>query len=95
MATHRHERGSCLHSSDVHALLSNPQVAGVIGADAKEIIFTSGATESNNLAIKGVGQFYKDKKNHIITTQVTSYTIRFIKLGSGVSAASTRTRRTR
>lgn len=45
------------------------QVADLIGADAKEIIFTSGATESNNLAIKGVANFYKDKKKHIITTQ--------------------------
>ena len=43
------------------------QVAAIIGADAKEIIFTSGATESNNLAIKGVAQFYKDKRNHIVT----------------------------
>lgn len=45
------------------------QVASLIGADAKEIIFTSGATESNNLALKGVASFYKDKKKHIITTQ--------------------------
>ncbi len=43
------------------------QVASLIGTNAKEIIFTSGATESNNLALKGVGRFYKEKKNHIIT----------------------------
>ncbi|MBL0318087.1 MAG: IscS subfamily cysteine desulfurase [Alphaproteobacteria bacterium] len=42
-------------------------VASVVGANEKEIIFTSGATESNNLAIKGVAHFYGDKKNHIIT----------------------------
>ena len=44
------------------------QVAKLIGADEKEVIFTSGATESNNLAIKGVAEFYKDRKNHIVTT---------------------------
>jgi len=43
------------------------QVAALIGADEKEIIFTSGATESNNLAIKGVARFYKDRKDHIVT----------------------------
>lgn len=43
------------------------QVAHIINANAKEIIFTSGATESNNLAIKGVARFYKDKKDHIVT----------------------------
>ncbi|KAI9190851.1 uncharacterized protein BJ171DRAFT_489157 [Polychytrium aggregatum] len=44
-------------------------VATLINADPKEIIFTSGATESNNISIKGVARFYKSKKNHIITTQ--------------------------
>jgi cysteine desulfurase len=43
------------------------QVAALIGASDKEIVFTSGATESNNLAIKGVVEFYKDKGDHIIT----------------------------
>ncbi len=43
------------------------QIARLIGASSKEIIFTSGATESNNMAIKSVGRFYKEKKNHIIT----------------------------
>ena len=45
------------------------QVADLVGADPKEIIFTSGATESNNLALKGVANFYRDRKKHIITTQ--------------------------
>ncbi|KAK2188931.1 hypothetical protein NP493_119g03036 [Ridgeia piscesae] len=45
------------------------QVADLIGADPREIIFTSGATESNNIAIKGVSRFYKSKKKHVITTQ--------------------------
>ncbi|RWS02195.1 cysteine desulfurase: mitochondrial-like isoform X2 [Dinothrombium tinctorium] len=44
-------------------------VAKIIGANPKEIIFTSGATESNNIAVKGVAKFYKEKKNHIVTTQ--------------------------
>lgn len=45
------------------------QIANIIGADSKEIIFTSGATESNNVSIKGVARFYGAKKKHIITTQ--------------------------
>ncbi len=44
------------------------QIAKLIGADEKEVIYTSGATESNNLAIKGAADFYKDRRNHIVTT---------------------------
>lgn len=46
------------------------QVAELIKADPKDIIFTSGATESNNIALKGVAHFYQEKKKHVITTQI-------------------------
>jgi len=51
---------------------SREQVARLIGAKTKDVIFTSGATESDNLAIKGAVEFYKDKGNHVIT-QVTEH----------------------
>jgi cysteine desulfurase len=47
--------------------VARERIAEIIGADPKEVIFTSGATESNNLAIKGVGHFYKARKDHVIT----------------------------
>ena len=48
------------------------QVAGLIGASAKEVIVTSGATEGNNLALKGVAAMYRKKGNHVVT-QVTEH----------------------
>ena len=56
------EAEECVEEARAH-------VGRMIGADAKEIIFTSGATECNNMAIKGVARFYAAKKKHIITTQ--------------------------
>ena len=50
-------------------------VGKAIGADAKEIVFTSGATESNNMAIKGVARFYKSQKKHVITTQTVRFRV--------------------
>jgi cysteine desulfurase len=45
------------------------QVAELIGADAREIVWTSGATESNNLAIKGAAQFHRGRGNHLVTVR--------------------------
>jgi cysteine desulfurase len=50
-------------------------IADLIGADVKDIIFTSGATESNNMCIKGVARFHKEKKKHVITTQTVKSTV--------------------
>jgi cysteine desulfurase len=57
-----------------HRLLSySQQVAKLVGAQSKDIVFTSGATESNNMLIKGIAKFYGAKRNHIITTQTVSF----------------------
>ena len=51
------------------------QVADLIGCSVEEIVFTSGATESDNLAVKGVAYQYKDRKNHIITSTVEHHAV--------------------
>nr|GMC60022.1 cysteine desulfurase, mitochondrial [Ipomoea batatas] len=55
--------------SDRAVEAARAHVAALINASPKEIIFTSGATESNNVSVKGVMHFYKEKKRHVITTQ--------------------------
>src|SRR3954453_23884401 len=45
------------------------QVGALIGASGKEIVWTSGATESDNLAIKGAAEFHRDRGNHVVTAQ--------------------------
>ena len=49
--------------------IAREHVAALVGADPREIVWTSGATEGNNLAIKGAAQFYKDKGKHLITVK--------------------------
>jgi cysteine desulfurase len=50
--------------------MARGQIASLLGGSAKEIVLTSGATESNNLAIKGAAHFYKDRGRHIVTSKI-------------------------
>lgn len=56
-------------AADIGSLFPLQHVAKLIGAEEKDIVFTSGATESNNMIIKGVARFHREKKKHIITVQ--------------------------
>lgn len=47
-------------------------IADLVGAQSKDIVFTSGATESNNMLIKGIAKFHQAKRRHLITTQTVS-----------------------
>ncbi|CAM8992740.1 unnamed protein product [Rhodiola kirilowii] len=67
--THRYGNPHSRTLSDEAVEKSPGQVAELIGETANEIIFTSGATESNNLLVIGVMHFYKEKKKHVITLQ--------------------------
>lgn len=55
--------------SDIAVESARASIADLVSAAPREIVFTSGATESNNLSIKGLMKFYKEKKRHVITTQ--------------------------
>jgi cysteine desulfurase len=63
--------GSVTHAygreAEVAVERARAQVAELIGAEAREIVFTSGATESNNLALKGAARFHRDDRDHIVT----------------------------
>lgn len=52
--------------------VARKHVADLIGAGEKDVVFTSGATESNNMLIKGIARFHQGKRRHLITTQTVS-----------------------
>ena len=79
LTTHFGNAASSTHLFGEHAKgavdTARGQVADLTGCSAEEIIFTSGATESDNLAVKGVANQYKDRGNHIITSAVEHHAV--------------------
>ena len=79
LTTHFGNAASSTHLFGEHAKdavdAARDQVADLIGCSPEEIIFTSGATESDNLAVKGVAYQYKDRGNHIITSAVEHHAV--------------------
>src|SRR5215470_13215472 len=65
-ASRNHSFGWAAEAAVDHA---RAQVAALLGGDAKEIVWTSGATEANNLAIKGAASYLRKQGNHIITVE--------------------------
>ncbi len=71
-SSHIHEQGQyALRAVDS----AREKVAGLIGATPGEIVFTSGATESNNLAIKGIASAYKNKGKHIVVSEIEHFSV--------------------
>ena len=79
LTTHFGNAASSTHLFGEHAKgavdTARGQVADLIGCSPEEIIFTSGATESDNLAVKGVAYQYRDRRNHIITSAVEHHAV--------------------
>ena len=79
LTTHFGNAASSTHLFGEHAKdavdTARGQIADLIGCSPEEIIFTSGATESDNLAVKGVAYQYRDRRNHIITSTVEHHAV--------------------
>lgn len=76
------------YSRDGSPDCGSQNVADLIGAEPKDVVFTSGATETNNMAIKGVARFHKEKKRHIITTQTVRHFAYFLVIDADLCSGA-------